>query len=336
MEGVVYQHLSGHGPRGLTREVTDTARVGRETCEQDQKSTSRGDFMMTESTTTPSNRTPTYRLTTSAYDQAASGLLSALLFVGVIVACLLILFFSSRIFARQKPLPVTIAEVGGREEGSALGTARDLEEPGAEDVPDLVEETSMQTLETITSAVASKTAQLDDMTLDSEFVTGAGKGKGDNRQVGSGTASEQVPRAQRWAIHFDGGNLKEYARQLDFFGIELAAVGGEDNLVHYAFNLAKPKPDHRTGAPDAEQRLYMTWRAGPLQAADRELLTKAGINLQGKVVMQFYPAATEQMLAKLERTYAGDKDINEIRRTTFDIRSGGDKYEFVVTAQQTF
>lgn len=281
---------------------------------------------------------PSYRLTTSAYDQAASALISALLFVGAIVAMLLILFFTSRIFARQKQAQVTIADVGGREEGSARGTARDLEEPGAEDAPDLVEETSMQTLETITSAVASRTAQLDDMTLDSEFVTAKGKGKGDSRAVGSGsgTASEQVPRAQRWAIHFDGGNLKEYARQLDFFGIELAAIGGEDNLVHYAFHLAKPKPDYRTGSPDAEQRLYMTWRAGPLQAADRELLTKAGVKLQGKVVMQFYPPETEQMLAKLERDYAGGKDINEIRRTTFNIRSNGDKYEFVVTAQQTF
>jgi hypothetical protein len=278
------------------------------------------------------------RLSTSAYDQAASGLISMLLFVGAVVACLLILFFTSRIFARQEPVPVSIAELGGREDGSALGTARELEEPGAEDVPELVENTSLQSVEAITAVVASKTVQLDDMTLESEFVTGAGKGKGDNRQVGdgTGTAGEQIPRAQRWVIHFEGGNLKEYARQLDFFGIELAAVGGSDNLVHYAFNLAKAKPDHRTGSPDAEQRLYMTWRAGPLQAADKELLTKAGVDVKGKVVMQFYPAATEQMLAGLEREYAKGKDVNEIRRTMFDVRGDGGKFQFVVTSQQMF
>ena len=287
---------------------------------------------------TASKPKPTYRLTTSAYDQVASGLISALMFVGTAVAILLILYFSAKIFARQKPVAVTIADIGGREEGTALGTARDLEEPGAEDVPELVENTSMQSLEEITSAVASKTAVMDDMSLDSEFVTGAGKGQGDNRQVGSGTgtSNEMVPRAQRWAIHFDGGNLKTYARQLDFFGIELAAVGGKDNLVHYAFNLIQPKPDRRTGAPDAETRLFMTWRSGPLQQADRELLKRAGIDLAGRVVMQFYPAATEQSLALLEKEAAKGRDVNEIRRTVFDIRSEGDTFQFVVKSQQFF
>lgn len=296
-------------------------------------------YMATVSEQSASARQPQSRcqLNTSAYDQAASGLISLLLFVGLSVACLLILFFTSRIFARQEAVPVTIAEIGGRAEGTALGTARDLEEPGAEDVPDLMQDTSMQSLEAV-SAVASRTAQLNDMTLDSEFVTGSGKGRGDSRQVGSGdgTANEMVPRAQRWAIHFDGGNLHEYARQLDFFGIELAAVGGDDNLVHYALNVSKPKPDHRTGTPDNEKRLYMTWRAGPLQQADRELLSRAGINVQGRVMMQFYPPQVEQTLAQLERAYAGERDINEIRRTTFVVRPKGDQYEFVVTAQQTF
>jgi hypothetical protein len=143
-----------------------------------------------------------------------------------------------------------------------------------------------------------------------------------------------VPRAERWVIRFDGGDLKVYAKQLDSFGIEVAAVGGNENLVYYAYNLAKAKPDSRTGAPEAEQRLYMTWRSGPLQQADRALLTKAGVKLQGKVVMQFYPAETERLLATLELQYAGGKSVNEIRRTTFDLRVEGDKYVFVVASQQ--
>jgi hypothetical protein len=254
---------------------------------------------------------------------------------------LAIIFFSARLLNRRTAIPVSIAEVGGRDEGAIQGAARDLEEPGAEDVPDLMQDPALNSVEQVTDAISSKTAVFDDVSLDSEFVTGPGKGKGDNRQVGSGSgeAAETVPRAQRWLIHFDGGNIKVYAKQLDFFKIELAAIGGPDNLVHYAFNLSKPKPDYRTGSTSAEQRLYMTWRGGALQAADRDLLTKAGIDLNGRVNMQFYPAETENLLATLELQAAAKqdiKDINKIRRTTFGLLQKGDAFEFVVTKQEYF
>ena len=287
----------------------------------------------------PSSTRParSYRLNASAYDQVASGLLSALLFVGTGVAVVLLLFFSSQMFVRQAAVPVTMAEVGDGE-GSPRGSGSDLNEPAGDDVPDeLQQESPLESVETVTAAVSSRAAQFDDVTLDSQFTPGKGGGRGDGRGTGRGRGGEeQTPRPQRWVIHFDGGNIKTYAKQLDFFGIELAAIGGSDNLVHYAFNLAKPKPDHRTGPPDNEQRLYMTWRAGPLQAADRELLTKAGVDVTGRVIMQFYPKATEDTLAKLERTYAAGKDINDIRRTTFDVRASGEKFEFVVSRQQLF
>ena len=279
-----------------------------------------------------------YRLHASAYDQVAGGLLSALLFVGAAVAVVLLLYFSSKSFVRQSAVPITMAEIGDGD-GSPRGSGNELDEPAGDDVPDeLQQEAPLESVETITSAVASQATQFDDLTLDTAFTTGKGGGRGDGTGTGRGRGGpkEDIPRPQRWAIHFDGGNIKTYAKQLDFFKIELAALGGKENLVHYAFNVAKPKPDSRTGSPDNEQRLYMTWRAGPLQQADRELLTKAGIALGGRVIMQFYPAEVEQMLATLEREYAGSKDINEIRRTTFDVRSDGEKFHFVVTGQQTF
>jgi hypothetical protein len=179
--------------------------------------------------------------------------------------------------------------------------------------------------------------QIDDVALDSAFTSGKGGGGGDGRGTGRGRGGpkENIPRPQRWVIRFDGGNLKIYAKQLDFFKIELAAIG-KDDLVHYAFNLAKPKPDSRTGSPDEEKRLYMTWRSGPLQEADRTLLTRAGIDLSGRVIMQFYPAEVEQALARLERDYAAGKDVNDIRRTNFDVRQEGNQFQFVVTGQTMF
>ena len=286
---------------------------------------------------TPSLLSRSYRLQVSSYDQAASGLIAALMFVGAGVAVLLLLFFSSRIFVRQTAVPISMVDASFGE-GSPRGSGSDLNEPAGDDVPDeLQQDAPPEAVESITAAVSSRASQFDDPTLETAFTTGKGGGRGDGRGTGKGRAGPQeaIPRPQRWVLHFDGGNLKTYARQLDFFKIELAAVG-KDNLVRYAFNLSKPRPDQRSGSPDAEQRLDMTWRSGPLQQADRELLTKAGIEIDGRVIMQFYPAEVEQMLARLEREYAGNKDINDIRRTTFDVRSNGDKFVFVVTGQQTY
>jgi hypothetical protein len=292
----------------------------------------------TSSPSRPKSAVPkrSYRLNASAYDQVSSGLFSALLFVGATVLAILMLYFSSKLLSPPVGVPVTMTDVPS--EGSARGTGTELNEPGGDDVPDeLQQDAPVESVETITAAVTSNSSQFDDLSLETSFTSGKGGGKGDGRGTGRGKApQEDVPRAQRWTIRFDGGNIKTYAKQLDFFGIELAAVGGSDNLVHYAFNVSKPKPDQRTGPSESENRLYMTWRSGPLQSADRELLTKAGVDISGRVIMQFYPAATEQTLAQLERAYAGNRDINEVRRTIFDVRVKGDKFEFFVTGQQLF
>jgi hypothetical protein len=259
------------------------------------------------------------------------------MFVGAVVVVILLLFFSSRMHIRQEAVPITMAEIGDGD-GSPRGSGTEMDEPAGDDVPDeLQQEAPPESLENVTAAVSSRITQIDDVALDSAFTTGKGGGSGDGRGTGRGRGGpkENIPRPQRWVIRFDGGNLKMYAKQLDFFKIELAAIG-QDDLVHYAFNLAQPKPDQRTGPPDEEKRLYMTWRSGPLQEADRTLLTRAGIELSGRVIMQFYPAEVEQALAKLEREYAAGKDVNDIRRTTFDIRQEGEKFQFVVTGQLLF
>jgi hypothetical protein len=84
----------------------------------------------------------------------------------------------------------------------------------------------------------------------------------------------------------------------------------------------------------AEERLYMLWRSGPLQQADRELLTAAGIDVRGRLLVQFYPEPVEQALAQLERAHAGDRDVRDIRKTVFGVRGEGGNYEFYVIDQQ--
>jgi hypothetical protein len=166
------------------------------------------------------------------------------------------------------------------------------------------------------------------------------KGKGRHRNLGKGPGDGGgVKRQERWEIIFDAGQTEEeYARQLDYFKVELGAIS--DKKMYMVANLARPRPDVKvsSGGPD-EKRLYFSWRSGGRRQVDLNLLAKAGVPLVGNViVLQFYPFETEQLLARLERDYLervkNHKDMRVVRKTRFSVvrKSGG--YEFQITRQE--
>ncbi len=102
--------------------------------------------------------------------------------------------------------------------------------------------------------------------------------------------------------------------------------------IEYASSLSVAMPTRRTGTVDAETRLYLSWTRGDLVAADRALLTKAGLDPAEKIVVQFYPDTTEQQLAALEQSFKG-RAPQSIYRTEFGIRAKLSTYEFYVREQ---
>lgn len=145
--------------------------------------------------------------------------------------------------------------------------------------------------------------------------------------------SDGSPRSE-WEITFeDGISADEYARQLDFFKIEVAAAA-KDGSIDYIWDLLKRKPQKRAGSNKTDYRVYIGWRKGNLYAADRRLLTRAGVSSEGKELRHYLPTAVEAQLAALERDYAG-REVTQIRRTRFALRPNdkGDGYEFVVIEQ---
>ena len=145
-----------------------------------------------------------------------------------------------------------------------------------------------------------------------------------------------MPRHQRWEIDLEGKSLAAYSKQLDFFGIEIGAFDLKTQIVAYASKFTGDKPTSRTARASLDKRFNMGWQSGPLQEADRDLLRRAGIKIEGKVIRQFYSAATETMLAQLEHKYAPDREVNEIRKTKFVVRPAEGGYEFVVVEQRYF
>ena len=95
---------------------------------------------------------------------------------------------------------------------------------------------------------------------------------------------------RNWELRFAKGTTKEnYARQLDFFGIELAVVMPENKLL-YVRNFSKGKPETRTGAADRETRCYLTWSEGDLSRADADLLARAGVSTERSNRLENPPA----------------------------------------------
>ena len=131
-------------------------------------------------------------------------------------------------------------------------------------------------------------------------------------------------------------NLEEYAKQLDFFKVELGVAGGGNPNVDYISNVSAARPTVRVDDPKNEHRVRFLHRSGELRAADRQLAAKAGVKTDGRVVFQFYSDATYRSLLGLEAARKGNRRLRDVRRTIFGVKANRGQYEFYVIDQQYF
>jgi len=277
-------------------------------------------------------------LRVSQYDQVAGMLVSLLVLIGCAVLMMFIIWLTMTMVFRQRSVPVKLIEnVAGRGD-HAPGFERDMEAPGLEEMPELAEPQLEAALEAVTDAVSSVAASTDVLDTAST-VTSQGKGgRGDSRPPGPlGEGDNIIPRWERWEIRWTSNGIDAYARQLDHFGIELGAAGGGRPNVDYASNLSKGRPDSRQGAGANEKRMYMTWKGGPLEQFDRQLLARAGIPTANRLMMQFFPEEVEDRLAWIEMENAksqGHSSAKEFLKTVFGVQNDGRGYEFFVVDQR--
>lgn len=278
----------------------------------------------------------------TGYDRTSSGMMAAAALLAGVTLLLVAVWFTNRRPPPPEPTPFEIIEMPGGFEDGDPNASPDLESP-AEEIPDpSIAETSeeqpqmTELLETIVDLSEQTTDQVE-MVIQADAEASSGK-------VGSSTGNGKRPlgtgglgkggfsREQRWVVKFDEGSIEEYARQLDFFKIEVGALFPDGRLV-FLSNVSRPNPTVRevkTGA--GENRLYMTWRGGNRKDADVSLFGKAKLNASNATLMHFYAPETENLLAQIEVAYRNRKST-EIRRTYFNVRPEGTGYRFVVTSQ---
>lgn len=280
------------------------------------------------------------------YDIAVSILTTSATCAGLAFMVMVFIWLSNMIPPPvSKQVTMLPAGDGGFEDGDPNATPNVESPEDAAIDPSLAnEETDVTELEEVTEQVVEVAENAATMVAPNEQtdqrntgIPGSADGTG-GRPLGSGGPGRGgAKREQRWFVEFgDKGDLKSYAAQLDFFKIELGALFSSESRLVYLSNFSQPMPAMRevkTG--DSEKRLFMSWQDGSQErvAADIELFKKAGIDASSGVIMHFYPAETEELLAKIEFEY-GNKAATEIRRTYFQVRKAGSGFEFVVTRQQ--
>lgn len=278
-------------------------------------------------------------LRVSRYDQVAGMLLSSLLVLGVVTLLMFLIWISGRLFWVTPAVPVMVLEdVGGGGSGQVLGSEQQFEEPAPQEVQQqpVAEISVEQTLQSVSTVVASKAQEIDTVFGSTSLGSGEGTGMGDGRGKGPGGpgTSDGIPAYERWEIRMSAANLDEYAKQLDFFKVELGVVGGGNPNVEYISNLAAARPTVRVGSPREERRLRFLHRSGELRAGDRQLAAKAGVKTDGRIVFQFYNDATYRTLLALEATRKANRRIKDVRRTVFGVKADRGRYEFYVIDQQ--
>lgn len=277
------------------------------------------------------------KLKLSRFDSITSLFLALILFLGAFVFMMFVIWLLS-----GEPKPVALAPIienpPGRGENPE-GFERDFEPPGAEEVEDLMEPTLADTLEAVTDAASSVAASL--TTTDTNATASTqGTGQGDSRPPGPESEGDDIiGRWERWELTFNAKGKSDYAKQLDFYNIQLAAFGGGGaNVIEMASNLSGSPKKTVNNDPPSEERLYFSWKlSNPLLQFDRQLLAAAGIDYAGRNVIRFIPADLENRLAQMEKEYAESKDKEfpgSIAKTIFESSADGSGYTFSIVSQR--
>lgn len=275
------------------------------------------------------------QLGVSPYDRVTGILVALLILSGLSIGILIILLILEQLLARSTH----------RISAKISNAARSFGAEQAQDVEPSLEQPRQEELAVATEprldlALASvvEAATTEAIAYESDFdriYRHSRPGKSDD-----GTSSFQddgaiIPRWKRWQVHYSSDHIGVYARQLDYFGIELGAVGGAPN-IDYVRKITSDRPLRRQGPGSSEDRIYFSWSAGNLKKFDQELLERAGIRTEGRLLLQFYPDVIEDRMAWLELVHAkkhGHSRVQEILRTHFGVRSAEEGYEFYVMEQ---
>ncbi|WP_231739742.1 hypothetical protein [Thalassoglobus polymorphus] len=272
----------------------------------------------------------------NSFDRLSAGMIAFVFGLILVVIGILLWWASTRVEKPTFLVPMEMVEVGGEEDGAPDETLQieSPEDPNENPSPteEVLEEAELTDfVEDVVELADVATQQVNAIPISQPGTPGSAVGTG-RKRLGNGPGNS-IPNEERWFIRYsDKASVDEYAKQLDYFGIEMGALIPSGQLILMS-NMSAGSPKKTTkSSGKGETRLYMTWQAGNRKAADETLFKKINVDVSDAILFHFYPKKTEQMLLQLEYDYAKRK-ASEIRRTYFVVAKKGSGYQFVVTRQ---
>ncbi len=154
---------------------------------------------------------------------------------------------------------------------------------------------------------------------------------GDGPQRGTVFSGRELSHIdERWFVRFDHDNIDEYAKQLDYFGIELGVLLDEKMVV--MSGMSSTPVTREVAVEEGESQPHFVFRPPAIMEFDRTLFERAGIDASEGAIHYSLPEETEAKFAEMERGYA-DRTPEQIRRTYFTIEADGEGYTARVIRQ---
>lgn len=263
----------------------------------------------------------------SQYERVSGGLASGVIIMGLLAAVMFFIWYSLLKTNR------TIADVVPAFAGETMnpeGIAEDVEEPGVEEFPEVQEPQLAEALEAVD---VLSTVRANDSVSGDAPAMGTGKGLGDRRSQGIGTGgTDKNEPWKRWQIMYKVNTMGEYAKQLDFFKIELAGAERTGDNIVYLTNVSGTAAV-RAGSKQLEKRIYFSHTIPTLRNWDLNLMRNANVaNVGDRIPLQFYSAEIIALLYRLEneQLQEDNRKIPDIKNTIFNVEGTPGNYRFVL------
>lgn len=280
-----------------------------------------------------------HSMQTERVDQVSSLLLSLILFFGLSVVVLGVLFSLGKpVEVERITQPPTDVGQGGGGKNFEQG----LDVPTTEEVEQLTEPTPDQAIAMATEVISNVAGSFEGIESETNANSSGEGGHGKRSAGGAGDGSGGTQRNERWMLKFTARDKRNYARQLEFFKIKIGAIGGGLATVDTLANVASA-PTLKSGASkDFRKVLYfMSTNTNVLEQYEKQMLQAAGVPIAGRQILKFIPDETEELLALAEAKFylanrSKDLKIAEVVKTVFECRLKKDEagYEFVVVDQR--
>lgn len=284
----------------------------------------------------PSRKPPV--LATTRYDLVSALIIALVIALVLLLVWVFALWLANRRIETESSLQIEMVQLGGYEDGAPDETLKVESPADPSDDPSVVdafEERQVQdvieNVVELSNTAARQVPQQTETAPENTGKLGSAEGTG-RRPLGSGGGPGNL--AQHWYIRFgDRGTLAEYARQLDYFHVELGLLVG--NRIERLSNLSG-SVQRRTyhSGKELKNQWYFTWAGGGRKQADIKLLKQKGkLPADRGTIFHFYRQQEINLLAALEKAAAkkDKKSRKNIARTYFAVVRKGGGYEFVVT-----